>query len=492
MLEGISIKTIRQLISRLISQGFDRTKAQRLDEQDLLVIKSACVGQIGIVAELKERTSAITQTLAEMTEAMKTCASEVRLQLEHALTILEPAARGNQKPVDNTVFDRDESRRRRPHSAIVQSKTFDATDMDKSSSISFDDLTSTNINSDRYADSMVNRRPRLAGSSRRLPVATGHENLAALNLRVISRAPDTGTRRNCLPESNGLGSVVSISRDLPAAYGSSSGGVGQGQRAQTDNEVTLAQLFFNSATDVSDNSGTLDAPLETAARTSAPAGAVSLGHADNFQNRRAWMFQQQAAASLRVMPDGHAKQVQQMMRTLFDGTMSLQLIKEVWQHLRSMDGQDLDEFQSHETNRVLDSDEEEELYEEVQRISDAQEKLIDDELLWEFESSRLWNSASMQLAQIEQAFASIRLLIAPQSRAADPKVPMDHVARGLVYLGVEPHHVDLDLILDECQEGARHVEIQGLTYQGHYSMTNSDVRLSALLISKTFRNWGRS
>ena len=179
-LESIPIKTIRQLISKLISQGLDRTKPQRLDEQELLVIKSACHGQMGIVAELKERTSAITETLAEMTEAMKTCSSEVRLQVEHVLKILEPAARGNQKPVDNTAFDRDHSRRRRPHSATVESH----------SSNSFME---ESVQRQKFGAADVDKTSRWG--SWRSSRSEHHDDLAALNLgvSVTSRARRLGS-----------------------------------------------------------------------------------------------------------------------------------------------------------------------------------------------------------------------------------------------------------------------------------------------------------
>ena len=154
-LEGISIKTVRQLISKLISKGFDRTKPERMDEQEVLVIKSACAGQMEIVAQLKERTSSITKDLHGLTEAMQVCVKELRTQLENALQLLEPAARSNQKPLDNSVFEQGRVARKRPHTAVeprnridekAQRKLFESVDVDKSGCIDFEEFAAMSCN----------------------------------------------------------------------------------------------------------------------------------------------------------------------------------------------------------------------------------------------------------------------------------------------------------------------------------------------------------
>jgi len=201
---------------------------------------------------------------------------------------------------------------------------------------------------------------------------------------------------------------------------------------------------------------------------------------DQFIKGRAWMVQQKSAG----IDDTQGKKVKAIMTTLYEGSLPLQLIKSIWSQLRTLD-RDHDEFIVQEGHREMDSDEEDQLYEEVQRISDHQEELADNALLWEFESARLWNSASMNLAQIEEAYATLRDVFAAHSCEIDPTVQLSHIARGLVILGVEPYKVDLDLILDEAQQAVKHLD--GLCRPDHYRMQADGVRLSALIASKFFR-----
>ena len=201
---------------------------------------------------------------------------------------------------------------------------------------------------------------------------------------------------------------------------------------------------------------------------------------DHFLKGREWMVKQRSG----MFDDTQGKKVKAIMTTLFEGSLALQLIKSIWSQLRTLD-RDHDEFIVQEGNNEMDSDEEDELYEEVQRISDHQEELADNALMWEYESARLWNSASMQIAQIETAYASLRDVFAANSLEIDPIVPLSHIARGLVILGVEPYKVDLDLIIDEAQQAVKHLD--GLCREGHYRKHADGVRMSALLTSKFFR-----
>lgn len=201
---------------------------------------------------------------------------------------------------------------------------------------------------------------------------------------------------------------------------------------------------------------------------------------DHFLKGREWMVKQKSG----MFDDTQGKKVKAIMTTLFEGSLALQLIKSIWSQLRTLD-RDHDEFIVQEGNNEMDSDEEDELYEEVQRISDHQEELADNDLMWEYESARLWNSASMQVAQIEEAYSTLRNVFAATSMEIDPTVPLSNIARGLLNLGVEPYRVDLDLILDEAQQAVKHLD--GLSRRGHYRVQADGVRLSALLTSKFFR-----
>jgi len=137
----------------------------------------------------------------------------------------------------------------------------------------------------------------------------------------------------------------------------------------------------------------------------------------------------------------------------------------------------------------MDSDEENELYEEVDRIAGAQENALSNDIDPEYESARLWNSVALQVVSIETAYQTIYSIFTPsvsQGKELDPEVPLNNIARALVMLGVKSYEVDLDRILDEVHKGVPH--LQWVVSEGHYEWTGQGVRLSALIgASPSFR-----
>lgn len=119
-LTKISIKTVRLLISKLISQGLDRTKPNRLNEQEALVVMGACVGHMDLVVKLKERTSAITSEMCDLTLSMQRCGKEIKTHLESVLRILERSARTARVIVDDHSFENTESKIKRPATATAR------------------------------------------------------------------------------------------------------------------------------------------------------------------------------------------------------------------------------------------------------------------------------------------------------------------------------------------------------------------------------------
>ena len=137
----------------------------------------------------------------------------------------------------------------------------------------------------------------------------------------------------------------------------------------------------------------------------------------------------------------------------------------------------------------MSSDEEEELYQEVEAMHNAQEWAIENNIDWEVESARMWSSVAMQVVAVEQAFQILYDLLTPltvRGKQIDPEVPLDAIARTLVMFGVSLQKIDLDTILDEVQKGMQH--LHWAMPEGHYEWNSSGIRLSALLsASKTFR-----
>jgi hypothetical protein len=137
----------------------------------------------------------------------------------------------------------------------------------------------------------------------------------------------------------------------------------------------------------------------------------------------------------------------------------------------------------------MSSDEEEELYEEVERMHESQEWAMENNIDCEVESARMWSSVAMQVVAVEQAFQILYDLLTPlkvRGKHIDPEVPLDAIARTLVMFGVSVHKIDLDVILDEVQKGLQH--LHWIMPEGHYEWKAGGIRLSALLsASKTFR-----
>ena len=103
-LQKISIKTVRVLVGKLIGQGLDRTKPQRLSDQEALIVMSACAGHMELVVKLKERTAAITSDMSVLTQSIERCGMEVQTHLENMLKVLETPARMSHTP-ENHVFE---------------------------------------------------------------------------------------------------------------------------------------------------------------------------------------------------------------------------------------------------------------------------------------------------------------------------------------------------------------------------------------------------
>jgi hypothetical protein len=137
----------------------------------------------------------------------------------------------------------------------------------------------------------------------------------------------------------------------------------------------------------------------------------------------------------------------------------------------------------------MSSDEEEELYQEVESMHQAQEWAIENNIDSELESARMWSSVAMQVVAVEQAFQILYDLLTPpkvRGKQIDPEVPLDAIVRTLVMFGVSVHKIDLDAILDEVQKGMQH--LHWAMPEGHYEWKASGIRLSALLsASKSFR-----
>jgi hypothetical protein len=110
-IEKISIKSVRLLISKLIGQGLDRSKPQRLGDQAALVVMGACVRHMDIIVRMKERVASIAAEMSVLTQSIDKCSAEVQAHVESMLQLLETQARLSCMP-ERFDFEFKDSRKR--------------------------------------------------------------------------------------------------------------------------------------------------------------------------------------------------------------------------------------------------------------------------------------------------------------------------------------------------------------------------------------------
>jgi hypothetical protein len=78
-LEGISIKSIRQVIRKLIDQGLDKECPDRMDDQQLLVVMTATIRHMPLVLQLHTNTRVITKEIKHFRTIVKTIVNQVKV-----------------------------------------------------------------------------------------------------------------------------------------------------------------------------------------------------------------------------------------------------------------------------------------------------------------------------------------------------------------------------------------------------------------------------
>jgi hypothetical protein len=181
-----------------------------------------------------------------------------------------------------------------------------------------------------------------------------------------------------------------------------------------------------------------------------------------------------------------------LIKRLREANVPLELVKSCWREILTLE--DLDQNVQKETwvaEKQIDTEEEDELYAEVEAISNAQERVQELGLDTELESARLWNSAALKVVEVEKAYRILYDVFSPSGahgRESDPEAPLENIAQGLVLLGVDSYqvHVYMNRILDEVAEGTKH--LKGLVPCNWFKWNGNGIRMSALIAaSRSFR-----
>jgi flagellar biosynthesis/type III secretory pathway chaperone len=181
-----------------------------------------------------------------------------------------------------------------------------------------------------------------------------------------------------------------------------------------------------------------------------------------------------------------------LIQRLYEANVPLGLVKSCLRDIHSL--ADLDQNVPKETwvaEAQMDTEEEDELYEEIDSINQAQERAQELNLDIELESARLWNSAALKVVEAEKAYQILYHFLSPsgtRGRESDPEASLVNIAQSLLILGVDSYlvHVYMDRIIDEVAKGTEH--LQALVPCDWYKWNGKGIRMSALIAaSRSFR-----
>ena len=185
-------------------------------------------------------------------------------------------------------------------------------------------------------------------------------------------------------------------------------------------------------------------------------------------------------------------QAHDLIQRLYEANVPLVLVKSCLRDIHSL--ADLDQNVPKETwvaEGHVDTEEEDELYDEVDSINQAQERAQELDLDLELEGARLWNSAALKVVDAEKAYRILYDVLSPsgvRGRESDPEAPLENIAQGLLLLGVDSYHVHvyMDRIIDEVAKGTEH--LKALVPCDWYKWNGKGIRMSALIAaSRSFR-----
>jgi len=187
-----------------------------------------------------------------------------------------------------------------------------------------------------------------------------------------------------------------------------------------------------------------------------------------------------------------------LFKTLFDSTVPPKIIREAFQLLKKSDKKRFI-WMTEATEGFLDSDEEDALHKEVDRITEVQEYALEHfstEDWWSKKAARLFNQLALHITQAEQAYMllfNVLSLGLPMGviTEADPKITPEHIAKSLVSLKTATRNIDLDKVVEEAHACIKPFRLL-LTPKGrreNKDEATGEIRMSTLIASSsTFRN----
>ena len=397
-LEQISIKSIREVIRRLIDQGLDKVCPDRMNDQQLLVVMSATVRHMPLVTQLHRNTSVITKEIKHFRTVVQTFVFQIRENIE---TVLATLLKGTRRVPEFEVSIRDDVKPppRRPKTAR-QAKPITRTelhlDVDQFSGLE-------QVDNSRVLDSLLLESPL-------------HSHKAVAMPRKLMKRLNNTLK---------LGDVAEMQEIESIRVTDQIDGHTRPNSAADD-----SVLLCSSSNDQQD--------FEKLHKES----RMNIG------------FKEMQSSSMADVIKRNNQRTDSLVKTLFDSTVPPTIIRECFQLIKKGDQQKY-RWMTEASEGFLDSDVEQSLHIEIDNITSTQDLIEHNvEVWWEKHGSKLFTQLALNIVNTEQAYmllhnilcSSLPVGVKPE---ADPMLATEHVARGLVALYTSTRTMDLDKAVEE-------------------------------------------
>ena len=148
-----------------------------------------------------------------------------------------------------------------------------------------------------------------------------------------------------------------------------------------------------------------------------------------------------------------------LLRTLFDSSINLDLIQECKKMVK-----DVETLTSQDDNDegFLNSDDEMELYAEVDKMCLAYEENEDNNLKWDVVAAHLINRTALHIGTLETSWGLLYKLLCSVAEVQDttetePRVTMENVAYALSCISAQTKKLDLDQVLEEVHQAQKNL-----------------------------------
>ena len=419
-LEVISIKSIREVIRRLIDQGMDKVCPERMDDQQLIVCLTATVRHMPLVTQLHRNTSIITKEMRHFRHIVHTFVNQVH---SNVVSVLEILLKGTRRvpELDTNITDDLKPPPRRPKTAIFfAAKTRHELSQELDLFNGIEQLDNT-----RVLDSLLLESP-----------AVSHKTVGP-PLR-IARQLQRRRKQTGQTESNHDQIEGRLDRITP-------------QRTPSF-EADLEALRSNA--DKPSDFEQLHAQLKRQPTVTRPISPTFSDQGSFKQKARSgWVARELQSRTMANLAKRNSQRSDALLKTLFDSTITPTIIREFSRMVRKKDKHEFQRM-TEMTEGMIDSDLEEELHQEIDSITatvDDIEKKRDG--WWEKQGARMFNQLALHIVAVESAFKILHQIMCTslargQRHEADPLISAEHLARAFVTMQVTTRHLDLDKIVE--------------------------------------------